>query len=625
MSHTEQQLLAALPDAAGLLDASGRFAVGNPALTAILGPAVMGQALHEALATLPEGVAPEAIVAEARVAGQSSGVVTKAGEPECGPLLLHAGRTGADCVLLTLRPVEVGRGLPTRGLAVVDAAGVVISHNRAFLTVLGRGGLGADALGADALGADALGAGAPLGGRVLSSLVAPADRGALSEALRTVRAGPGRTLAVRGQPQGPFVQLRLAWLAASEEFVVEAIAAAGPATVGDAGSLSALAAGIAHDFNNLLTVIQGNLREASELAKGATGGLSAGGPAPLIRNAERAVQSAAALSRQLMALGRARESAREAVAVGPLLADLESWLRGSIDERVSVDVSASPGLRVLSSRAELEQVLLNLTVNGAEAMPSGGRLQIVAEVEAEVEAPDVEAGAMGAGGLPARRDGYASIRVRDEGVGMDAATLSRALEPYFSTKGAGGNGLGLAMVQQIVREQGGALSLRSQPGKGTTVTVVLPLAGPKTIAATAEPSGPVAQLGEQGAGGRVLVVDDRAEIRMACAAILRKAGYAVEEAADGSAALARAAVWMPALVVLDAAMPGLSGPATFEALSRSAPGVRAVFISGFDAEALAGLEPSERWTFVPKPFDGETLLGAVANLLAACPSLPLSP
>ena len=555
------------------------------------------------------------------------------GSEDIGALRLHAGRMDGDGVLLTLRPDTSGLRRPLlRGVAVADAAGRIISHNRLFPRVLG-----AD----DGAGTP------PLAGRLLSSLMAAADGPAVEEALRTLRVQAGATLSVRAAPaptptptptptgagvptgagtpadaEGPALQLRLAWLSASDEVVVEAIAAArGANGETDAGSLSDLAAGIAHDFNNLLTVIQANLREASLLATGEA--------APMIANAERAVQSAAALSRRLMALGRARDSARgrwgEAVAVGPLLADLASLLRESIDARVSLEVSASSRLRVRSSRAELVQVLLNLAVNGAEAMPSGGRLQIVASAEPE------EGMESALDALPALADGYVWIQVRDARVGMDAATAARALEPYFSTKGAGGTGLGLAMAQQIVREQGGRLLLRSQPGQGTTVTVVLAAAevepgdgasparppasaGTASVGTGSEPDEPVQ-------GTRVLVVDDRAEIRAACGAILRDAGYAVEDAGDGTTALATASWWRPALVVMDAALPGLSGPATYEALLRSAPGVRAVFISGFDREALSGLEPSARWTFVPKPFDRETLLGAVARVLGAVEDL----
>jgi len=113
----------------------------------------------------------------------------------------------------------------------------------------------------------------------------------------------------------------------------------------------------------------------------------------------------------------------------------------------------------------------------------------------------------------------------------------------------------------------------------------------------------------------VLVVDDRAEIRAACLAILRGAGYAVAEARDGEEALLRAAGWRPDLALLDAAMPGLSGPATFEALSRSLPEMRAVFMSGFGDETLVDLEPSGRWTFLQKPFDAGGLLSAVSGVL----------
>lgn len=467
----------------------------------------------------------------------------------------------------------------TRGVAVINAAGLVITHKRSFPSTLGKRG--------------------PVSGRSLCSLVVEADREPLAEALELARTRPGMTLALHADTNGRLLQIRLAWLSATNEIVAEAIPTPLSA-LPDAGSLSNLVAGVAHDFNNLLTVIQANLREARDLA-------DEDQERPL-EDAQRAVESAAGLSRRLMALGRARESDLGPVALQAVLSDLESLLRTTVAPSVSVEVASEPGLHALNSPAELEQVLLNLAVNGAEAMPAGGRLLIAADT-----APALASA--GPAELPERPDGYVRIRVHDEGVGMDAATRSRALEPYFSTKGASGTGLGLAMAQQLVAGQGGTISFESAPGRGTTATVVLP----KTLSA----AGAVREsldlaLGAMAreVGTRVLVVDDRAGIRAACVAMLGEAGYAVEEAADGTAATTRAESWRPAVVVLDATMPGLSGTATFEALSRIVPGIRAVFISGFGDEALAGLETSERWTFLPKPFDRETLLSAVTRVLA---------
>ena len=167
-----------------------------------------------------------------------------------------------------------------------------------------------------------------------------------------------------------------------------------------------------------------------------------------------------------MALGRAGTCEPGPVALDAVLSDLASLLAGSIGDRVSVQMEPAAGLQVLSSPAELEQVLLNLAVNGAEAMPEGGQLKIAAGL--------ASARAVAEAGLASRRDGYVRVDVHDAGTGMDAETMARAREPYFSTKGSDGNGLGLAMAQQILRDQGGTLQITSRLGEGTTVTVLLP-------------------------------------------------------------------------------------------------------------------------------------------------------
>jgi PAS domain S-box-containing protein len=219
-------------------------------------------------------------------------------------------------------------------------------------------------------------------------------------------------------------------------------------------ALGQLTAGIAHDFNNLLTAIQGY----GEL-------LAAQLDTPLREDAREVVRAAergAMLTRQLLCLGR-RGSQQSGARVDPsaLVAGMESLLRRTLEERVELRLALARDVPAVAvDEGRLEQVVLNLVVNARDAMPAGGALTVSTD-------------AVALDGVP-----YARIQVVDTGVGMGREVASRALEPFFTTKGPGaGTGLGLATVARIVREAGGAVELESAEGRGTTVTVLLPAAG----------------------------------------------------------------------------------------------------------------------------------------------------
>ena len=212
-------------------------------------------------------------------------------------------------------------------------------------------------------------------------------------------------------------------------------------------AIGQLAGGIAHDFNNMLTAIGGYTELALEQ-------IGDGPGAHELRHAARAAEQAAALTQQLLAFGRRREPTVVALDVNRVVRSVEPMLRRVIEEHVVLDLELAPELpSVRADDSQLHQVLLNLVVNARDAMPGGGTVLVRTR------------------GLGR----HVLLEVVDEGVGMDAATAARALDPFFTTKEAGrGTGLGLAIVQGIVEQLGGSLTLESSPGTGTAARIVLP-------------------------------------------------------------------------------------------------------------------------------------------------------
>jgi CheY-like chemotaxis protein len=289
-------------------------------------------------------------------------------------------------------------------------------------------------------------------------------------------------------------------------------------------------------------------------------------------------------------------------------------------------VQAPRGLpAVLADRGQLETALVNLAVNARDAMPDGGTLTLSAS-----------AAHAGSGGGRDRPPPGAHVRlvVADTGTGMDAETLGRACEPFFTTKARGrGTGLGLAMARSFAEGSGGALAIDSAPGNGTRVSIWLPTAGDPARREPPLPAGADAERGAARAGGAarracVLLVDDEPTVRLVLAQELAEEGFEVVDAADGAAALALLDRPVPVdLLVSDLAMPGMDGVALIREARRRCPGLPAILLTGYAGEAAAmavggALDRDGTFALLRKPVTGAALADQVAALLGPAPPPP---
>jgi two-component system cell cycle sensor histidine kinase/response regulator CckA len=368
-------------------------------------------------------------------------------------------------------------------------------------------------------------------------------------------------------------------------------------------SVGQLAGGIAHDFNNLLGVIINFAKfVADELPPGSQADED-------IEEVRKAARRGAELTRQLLIFSRREVVKPEVLDLNDLTAGLENLLRRALSERVTLEVAPGKDLWMIEAdRGQLEQVLVNLAVNGRDAMPDGGKL--VVETSNVMLDADFVGGHVG---VPAGR--YVRLTVSDSGVGMTADVLERAFEPFFTTKSEGeGTGLGLATVYGIVTEAGGHVALYSDAGVGTTVKIHLP-------ATTGVPV-PARPAGDGAPGGRgetLLVVEDEPEVRRMSERILMRAGYAVLSAGSGAEALELIAAHAVDLVLTDVVMPGMTGPQMVERLWSAQPAMKVIFMSGYSHQVLTHetLGDETRSAFIEKPFTAHDLQRTVRELLDA--------
>jgi signal transduction histidine kinase/ActR/RegA family two-component response regulator len=301
-----------------------------------------------------------------------------------------------------------------------------------------------------------------------------------------------------------------------------------------------LAGGIAHDFNNLLATIQGSLDLLSHTVP-----VEQTRQHTWIERATGAVRRGSQLTGRLLAFSRRQRLAVQASDVNKLVSDLVPLLHTCTHgERIRIDTWLSDNLwPAMVEPSQVEAAILNLALNARDAMPDGGVLTITTTNHpvAETTKGDIAAG------------DYVAIIVTDTGAGMTGEVAERAFEPFFTTKGPSGSGLGLSQVYGMVRESGGTVWLKTSPGMGTAVTLLLPRA-----AEMPSVDRPKAEQRRAQSHAKVLVVDDNADVLQVSADMLRQLGYGVITAVSGREALA-ALETRPAIVVIDHAMPAMTG------------------------------------------------------------------
>ena len=358
-------------------------------------------------------------------------------------------------------------------------------------------------------------------------------------------------------------------------------------------SLGQLTGGIAHDFNNLLTVMSGCLQLIA-----AEPGTPAASNA-MIESALRAVRNGAELTDKLLSFGRRQQLRPTAIDIVRLLADIRMLLERTIGGSIKLSMAIAPGTpNAYADAAQLDAALVNLALNARDAMPDGGEIRFSAfERRVAYSAAD---------GLEPGR--YVVFAVEDSGSGMPADVAARAIEPFFSTKGTRGSGLGLSMVYGFVQQSGGGMSIESAPGAGTRVELLLPVAdAAPDVGGAGVPSTRTAP------PGKALVVEDEDAVRAIAAAFMRSFGYDVIAVEDFDAALA-------ALNAVDGAVDivfsdlmlgnGQDGMALADVIRRRWPAVPFLLTSGH-AHGIA-LPPSSGIEMLSKPYDRERLAAAVA-------------
>jgi len=371
-------------------------------------------------------------------------------------------------------------------------------------------------------------------------------------------------------------------------------------------TIGQLAAGVAHDFNNLLTIVQfetsilteNNLLDAESRA----------GVDQIAKAAERAAN----LTRQLLAFSHKQGKEARLIDLPGVVADITRLLRRILGENITLNTHATPGLPpILADPGMIEQVVMNLAVNGRDAMPDGGQIDFtVSEVKLDAAAIPQHPGG--------RPGSFLKLEVRDTGTGIAPEHLSRIFEPFFTTKEVGkGTGLGLATVFNIAKRHDGWIEVASELGRGTVFHVFLPAS---VVAADAEKS-PAALLPTALKGGSetILIAEDEEPIRQLIQITLERYGYRVLSAENGAKALEMLSEngAKVDLLITDMVMPGgISGRTLVQKLQILRPELKVIFASGFTSEAVSqefNLEPGIN--FLRKPFSIYGLVEMVRHRL----------
>ena len=373
-------------------------------------------------------------------------------------------------------------------------------------------------------------------------------------------------------------------------------------------AIGRLAGGVAHDFNNILTTILGTIEVCrKKLSDTSSDDVEM---ATHLAQIDRSSRRAADLTRQLLAFSRQQTIKPETLDPNQVLREMEPMLRRLIRDDIRFEVVyASDVLPIHADAGQIEQVLMNLTVNACDAMLEGGRLVIEidsATLGDEYAARNVDV-------TPGR---YVRFAVSDTGHGMDRGTLDRIFEPFFTTKPVGeGTGLGLATVHGIVKQAGGNIEVDSEPGRGSTFKIHFPaMTGSPVAEATGE-----ARETPIGGSETILFCEDDHAVRELISRALEREGYAVLTAEHPSRAveLAERHDGPIHLVITDVIMPEMNGRQLADAVSASRPDVRVLYISGYPADVIADHGALDHGVqFLQKPFNTNRLLRCVSEMLA---------
>ncbi len=374
-------------------------------------------------------------------------------------------------------------------------------------------------------------------------------------------------------------------------------------------ALGRLAGGVAHDFNNLLTVILGY---SSQMA---TDPMSPDELKAAAQEVKQAAERAAVMTSHLLSFSRRQVRRVEVLDLNAVISGVERMVRRLIGEDIRLETKLDPTLGcVEADRGQIEQILVNLAANARDAMPKGGSLTI------RTGSVDIDADHA----LSRLRHGrYVSLSVTDTGCGMDAETMSRVFEPFFTRRTSGqGTGLGLSIVYGIVSQSGGEVDLSSEVGRGTCVNVLLPAVA-KTL--------PVARSAQEGAFARgtetILVVEDEDGVRKLIRHVLLRLGYTVLEASAPAMALALCEGHHGPidLLLTDFLLPEMDGSELAARMRTALPSLRILYVSGYAKESFArrGADLAGS-TFLSKPFTPALLAEKVREALSSASAMPAS-
>jgi PAS domain S-box-containing protein len=368
-------------------------------------------------------------------------------------------------------------------------------------------------------------------------------------------------------------------------------------------SIGNLAGGVAHDFNNMLSVILGY---GEELVR------SLESTDPLREAAQEIVMAgrrSADLTRQLLAFSRRQTLQAEVLDLNDIVGNLENVLRRLIEENIELKTFLTKDMAPVEvDPGQIEQVIVNLAVNGRDAMPEGGKLTIVtANVVLDERYADTHLNF-----VPGK---YVMLSISDDGCGMDRETQKKIFEPFFTTKEKGkGTGLGLSTVYGIIKQSGGYIWVCSEPGQGTCFKIYLPVATRKHTKKAPSAKGN----SFNGKGQMILVVEDEPSLRKLCKRILTSLNYQVTVAANGKEALAlfEESNLCPDLIITDVVMPEMNGPVLIDCLQKILPAFKYIYMSGYmDKVAVSQEIINSGVPFIHKPFSKDKIGETIRSVL----------